>query len=291
MKNIIDLSHPIRSDMPCTFSLVDSRPVISFTEGDSHGMLFITSRIDNLHSNLCTHIDFPGHISEISKSFFSSIGEYPISRFVGKALILDFSFKLDCIKKCFNEEGLFTISPNNTEEVYSFLNSLEKLEISKEELENKISMANLNKEENIIGIIFKFNLGKYWKYKKYESWEYIYFFNGYLSEEAGRYLAGLNLSFVGVDCFQLENPIANYKGDELILIKSDNCRSLVERKVESFAKFTNHSVLLGNDILIYENLNIPLDLSDRVVSFFGAPLNFQIKGLNDNALVRPYVII
>ena len=75
MKTIIDISHPIRSSDPCSFGTSENIPEISYEEGESHGTFFITSRIDNLHSNTCTHIDFPGHLFGLAETFAKSIGK------------------------------------------------------------------------------------------------------------------------------------------------------------------------------------------------------------------------
>src|SRR5689334_16473214 len=94
---LVDLSYPITNRAPCTFATADKVPTVTFEEGDSHGLFFVTSRIDNLYSNAGTQIDLPAHLSGVSSTstkarpLSPTVGDYPIDRFVGQVAVLDFS--------------------------------------------------------------------------------------------------------------------------------------------------------------------------------------------------------
>jgi kynurenine formamidase len=99
------------------------------------------------------------------------------------------------------------------------------------------------------------------------------------------------LSFVGVDSFQLEDPIINFNGLELPLALNQSARQFVKERLGSIERFSNHLALLGHDILIYENLRLPPEIRNRLINFHGVPLNMRLEGMNDNALVRPYCTV
>src|ERR1035438_4519807 len=110
MKQVIDISHPILKSPSCSFAAVDTIPKLSFEEGESHGVTFVTSRVDNLHSNTCTHIDFPGHLATLGRKFPKSIGMYPIERFIGQVFIADFCDKLKPLASYFDKVGKLSVS-------------------------------------------------------------------------------------------------------------------------------------------------------------------------------------
>lgn len=288
MKRIIDVSHPIRDADPCSFGTSDNRPSISYEEGESHGVFFITSRVDNLHSNTCTHIDFPGHLSGMAEKFGDSIGKYPVERFVGSVAVLDFSAKIDSIRPFFDDSGVLAIKPGDAETLSKFLHALDELRITGNELQQALTRCGASSA--LKGILFYTGLSSLWQYKKFESWQYLYFYNPYLSSDACEFILAQNYSFVGIDSFQLEHPIINFRGDELPVVTDRQGREFIAARLSDInMKFSNHLALLGNDILIYENLKLPTECRDRIVDFSGVPLNFQIAGLNDNGLTRPYI--
>jgi kynurenine formamidase len=284
---LYDLSHAITTEESCSFSTIDRRPKIFYEEGESQGLRFISSVCDNLHSNTGTHVVAPGYVPGYRKKYSPSIGSYPIDRFIGSVLVVDCSRKLSAIDKFFDESGKIVIKPTDGKLFIDFLCSISHMEITASEIEEVAECCNCNLN-SITGILFYSGLSSFWKYRKFESWEYLYFFSPYLSLEASELIIKHNFSFVGIDALQLENPISNFCGDELPLVLNDECRNYVHDKLQDFKIANNHTILLGNDILIYENLNIPLELINRIVNFSGVPLNFQIEGLNDNSLVRPY---
>ena len=287
MNQIFDLSHPITDQPPCTFRTADATPWVRFSEGESHGVFFITSRVDNLYSNICTHIDFPGHLSEFGNKFRKSIGAYPLDRFVGDVAVLDFSGKLAALRLHFNPSGEFIVDPHDKETMLSFLTSLDDLEITASDLREALQQADASLD-SIKGILIYSGLSKFWRYEIVESWSYIYFFNPFFSEEACQLIIDNGLSFVGIDSLQVEHPIIDFAGDELPVVMHQECRDYIAQKLQSLKGAMNHRMFLGNDVLIYENMQIPKELAGHTVWFSGTPLNLQLRGLDDNALARPY---
>jgi kynurenine formamidase len=287
---IYDLSQAITNEDSCSFTIIDRRPSISYEEGESHGFNFITSCVSNLHSNIATHLDFPGFIPGLRKKFLPSIGEYSVDRFVGRVVVLDFSEKVEVIRHFFDETGKIKIDPKDGKSFMEFLILMSHLEISAIEIEKAMERINCD-FTYIKGILIYSGLSSLWQYKKFESWEYLYFFNPYLSQDANEIIIRNNLSFIGIDALQIENPISNFGGDELPLVLNKKCRDYVYEKLRCLKTINNHTALLSNDILIYENLNIASEIVSKEVGFSGVPLNFQIEGLNDNALVRPYAFV
>lgn len=282
---VFDLSHPIRNEPPCTFTSVDKVPTVYFEEGDSHGEVFITSRIDNLFSNLCTHIDFPGHIPNRTGPSLKLVGEYPIERFVGSVAVLDVRHRMEPVLRFFREDGDLSVDLSSEREVRQLVESLETLAIGRDEVE--ASLAGVSDPR---GIVLLSGLSKYWAYGVFDSWRYAYFYNAYFTSEACEYIVEMGLSFVGVDAFQLEHPIINFNGDEQLFASAPRLREDIRSQLRAIDSFRNHDVLLGSDVLIYENLNIPDALAGVVCDWFGAPMNLHLSDLNDNAICRPIAL-
>jgi kynurenine formamidase len=130
---LYDLSHPITSEGSCTFARTDARPAATFQEGDSHGYFFIASALHNLGSNLCTHIDFPGHtLGGAVKP--KLVGEYSIEHFAGNVAILDFRDKMEAVRAFFSDDGKITSQLSDERSWEEFIDSLQELEISLHEL-------------------------------------------------------------------------------------------------------------------------------------------------------------
>jgi kynurenine formamidase len=285
---IIDLSHPIIDAPPCSFALADKQPRLTFEEGDSHGTYFVTSSIDHLPSNLCTHIDFPGHLAHSTREEMQrTVGAYDLGRFVGDVVVLDFRHKLSSIATYFDEDGMLTIPSSDGDTMLSFLQALDTLCITDSELIDAVKAASATLSE-LTGVLFVSGASAVWQYHVFDSWAYRYFYNPFLSEAACAVLTAADISFVGIDAFQLEHPLINFRGDELPIVLHPSCREYVANRLQG-TTFINHTALLGNDVLMYENLRIPPELCGRVLGFSGAPLNLQFPDLTDNALVRPYV--
>jgi kynurenine formamidase len=141
------------------------------------------------------------------------------------------------------------------------------------------------------GILVYSGVGRYWTYDTFDSWSYAYFYGPFLSREACESVVHGGLSFMGIDAFQLEHPLINFSGDALPLVLSPECREYVNTRLPELSPFPNHQRLLSNDVLIYENLDIPGALGDQTAFFSGVPLNLQLPELTDNALARPYAVL
>jgi kynurenine formamidase len=212
------------------------------------------------------------------------VGEYDVDRFVGNVAILDFRHKMNAVRRYFNDDGIINIDVSDPAPWGSFIDTFKSLEVSLQEL-----MAALNefRLESLKGVLFLCGNAGYWKPGKYLAHQYIYFYNIYLTEEAVRWLAKQEIAFVGIDAFQLEDPIINFRGDEAFVARDPSLRRFLLAKLEAKTLFCNHSTLLSNDIVIYENLNLSESLAGKKGWFSGAPLNLQLPGVNDNGLCRP----
>jgi len=280
---VYDLSHPILDQPPCTFATVDKVPEVMVHRGDSSGEDFLTSVVSNLYQNNGTHIDLPGHLPGAGGDELM-VGEYPPERFVGKVLVLDVSQFLSPIADFFDQAGHLRIDQNDSLQLERFISQLDQMEISREFLEEKLEAVT-----DLKGIALSTGLVNYWRHEVHPSTSYIYFFNPFLSEDACEYLAEISpkLSIVAIDSFQLEHPIINFNGNEQVLAGAQGLREKVHRILDDRKIFRNHYILLGNDILIYENVNLPPWMAGKMLRWMGQPLNFQLPNLSDNALVRP----
>lgn len=285
---IFDLSRAVTGEPPCSFTPMDRHPALSFKEGGSHGIHFLTSEIAHLASNLCTHIDFPGHLASLPGPH-RQVGAYELERFVGDVAVLDFTAKLDAVDPYFDSHGHLTISPRQSGEMLSFLRALDDLEVRLDDLQDALARADATLDE-LSGLLFYSGVGRHWTYNTFDSWSYAYFYSPFMSSEACDAVVDAGLSFVGIDAFQLEHPLINFSGDALPLVLSPECRDYVSDKLSELSPFPNHQKLLSSDVLIYENLDIPPSLGDRTVQFSGVPLNLQLPELTDNALARPYAV-
>jgi kynurenine formamidase len=218
------------------------------------------------------------------------VGDYPLDRFVGNVAIIDISDRLRPIKRFFDEHGALTVKPVDKSRVLEFLSALDFISVSDDDITTRLDRLGVGFDK-LRGLLFYTGLCDYWRYRKFQSWDYIYFFGPYLTADACRLLCESGLSFVGIDTFQLEHPIINFNGDELLVVLNNEGRKFIDAKSTMIDAFSNHRALLSNDILIYENLSIPKQVVSRVLPFSGVPLHFQIPGLDDNALVRPYVVL
>ncbi|WP_163512190.1 cyclase family protein [Fodinicola acaciae] len=295
---LYDLSHPVNDVGPCTFATNDKRPRVSFEEGDSHGHLFITSRIDNLYSNTATHVDLPGHLVESARFGWPTVGQIPIDRFIGPCAILDFSHRCEALQDWFTDEGVFR--RGRLERFDEFLALGRGLGVSRLELEGALKSVDAVIPD-LKGVLLYSGLSRFWTNGVFESWEHAYFYAPFLMSDAIEFLIGeaSALTFVGIDAFQLEDPISNLRGDELPLISNElsvieakrGVRTMVKAAVAHWRERSVHQQLFEASVVIYENLNVPAALANKCGTFSGPPLNLQLESLNDNALVRPYFVV
>lgn len=293
MATLHDLSHPIRCQPVCTFSPTDQVPRVTFEEGDSHGISFITSRLDNLRSNVGTHLDLPGHLLDTARAAWPTVGQMPLQRFVGPCAVLDFSSKTEAIRDWFGPDGRF--DRTRLPEFEQFMEAWQSLRITRTELDRASEEAGVALMD-LAGVVLFTGLSPYWATGGHESWEHAYFYAPFLDESAAWHIVDCGHTFVGVDAFQLENPLANLRGDELPVVVCDptvggrGLRRHIREAVAAWSKRSVHHQLLSAGVVIYENLRVGPELINRHGWFSGPPLNLQLPGLNDNALARPYLI-
>lgn len=286
---MLDLSRVITDEPPCSFASADRPPTASFTEGDAHGLFFVTSRLDAA-STLGTHISFPGRLSRAGENHHRMIGEYPLDRFVGPALVVDVSDRLAELEPFFDPSGFLAIDVHDADAVMTLLESLDTAAITADDLARRAAAAGVTLN-SVRGLLLRSGGAAYWRQESLESWQHLYFFNPFLSEDACDLITGSGVSFVGIDAFQLEHPIVNFRADEMPVVLHQECREYVADKTADIATFSNHELLLTEDVLVYENLVLPAELAGRVEKFAGVPLNFQLPGVTDHALARPYVVL
>jgi kynurenine formamidase len=282
---ILDLSHPVRSSATCSFEIIDTVPKISFQEGVSHGGGMISARIDNLVMDSYTHLVFPGSRPQPRESG-RTVGEYPLESFVGPAVVLDVSDKAARLDRFFTAEGRLALDPRDEAAGLAFLQALDGLAVTREEVAAGLERAGVDPSE-VRGVLFHSGLARHWIYQKLQVWEHRYFFSPFLEAEACRHLAAAGVSFVGIDSLQIDSPWLNMTGQEIPFVLNPGCRRLIaERRAASWPGAL--SALLERDVVVYLNLNLPELLAGRVVEFAGPPLNLQIEGATTSSVVRPF---
>lgn len=215
---------------------------------------------------------------------------YAVDRFVGTVAVLDVSTKVSKLDTYFDKLGQLAVDVRDERAILNFLGCLSSLAINRDELKECLRLCG-RPLTAVVGVLFYTGRSVLWRYNKFESWQYAYFFSPYLTHDACQHLVEARLSFVGVDSFQLEDPIINFNGLELPLALNQSARQFVKERLGSIERFSNHLALLGHDILIYENLRLPPEIRNRLINFHGVPLNMRLEGMNDNALVRPYCTV
>lgn len=287
-RQFLELSHSVTGDTPCTCQDIDIAPQVSFQEGDTRGRFSIAARVDNLVLNAGTHIVFPGHLPaflRLPTTQVSSKKEYPLGRFIGPVLVIDMSYKIKSIRHYFDDKGKFCIPYHDERQCLEFLLSLDKLEITLQEVCQRLAEMNIQLKE-VRGIVFYTGLSAFWAYAKYEAWEYLYFFSPFLQKELCSFLIENNLSFVGIDSFQLEYPVIHLCGQEEPFVLNPACRDYILEKLGTFESVSNHRTLLKGDVLIYQNLRLPASISNETIDFFGAPWNLHLSESVDTLPVR-----
>jgi kynurenine formamidase len=290
-----DLSWPLTSETPCTFSSSDKVPIATFEEGDSRSLFFVTSRIDNLYSNAGTQVDMPAHLPSSRQRIESdvrprkaTVGEYPIERFVGDVAVLDFSAKMLPLEPWFDDDGVFV--RDRFADFGVFAEQLDGLEISVSEFDRALTDLQCNLDD-LNGVLIYSDTSRFWVEKIYESWEYRYFYSPYFSTDLAKFLVDSRLSFVGIDSFQIEHPASNFRGDELPVMVNSEARQLLREINDGRKGHTNHDYLLGGGLMIYESLRLSTEVTGTRGYFSGPPLNLRLAGLDDGAMTRPYLIV
>lgn len=294
MQKLFDLSHPILEKSPCSFRVDSNSPKFLFVQDDANGCFYINMQVDNLTMNYGTHITFSGALLRnqivMDKAYYKkTITDYNIEDFVGKVLIIDMSQKIKKMFNYFDKSGHFNIELTDINACYNFLKSIDELKITFKDFKCSVSANNLSLSEEIKGILFYTGLSKFWKYEKFESWEYIYFLGLDLTDDLSDFFIKQKLKFVGIDSFQLGNPIINFSSQEKAFVLSSKCQEFIKSKNNSLKHLGTREKLLANQVYIYENLNIPKELINSKMEFFGVPMNIGITDFNCCSIVRPFV--
>jgi kynurenine formamidase len=282
-----DLSHPITPEGSCRFAYENNAPNATFQEGESNGLNFVTSVLSPLASNVGTHMDLAGHIYPPCENA-PLVGEIPIDRFMGKAPVLDCRLKMKRLGAFFNASGMLKEELTDSAVFTGFVNCFQSLAISLRELVDMVGAKFAEQTgDPIKGVIFLCGNARYWKPGRHLAHQYRYFFNVFLEDDAARWLADQGISFVGIDSFQLEDPIINFRGDEAFVVGDARLRQFLLAKLNGKPLYSNHRTFLNSQIAIYENLNLAEELAGCTGEFVGPPLNIRLPGVNDNALCRP----
>lgn len=283
----IDLSHAITENM-CSFRTDNLSPEISYLEDDANGLLYINSQINNFSMNTGTHITFPGSNPRNQQKNSLNTHQVSIDTFIGSVIILDFSNKLNLLKNYYNSEGRFQADLYNQDLIFKYLTDLETLTISIDDYDQALTKFTLTTTP-VKGIIFYTGLSKAWIYKKFESWELIYFLGLDISRSLCARLIKEGIQFVGIDSFQIGNPIINYTGQEKPFTTSLKCQKYIRDKLKELQIDNNRDYLLNNKIFLYESLNVPETIVNQTVKFFGVPLKFDSTQLDNCCTVRPFI--
>ena len=285
---IIDLSYEIRSDPSCGFVNPAETVIVEQRMGESVGVAFLTSVFKNLPTNYGTHIDFPGHLTDL-KDMAHAVSGYPIDKFVVEAVVVDVS---DCLNhEVFdllgqNQDHLLPADAfgNGTEGVLKLFNHIKQMEISK-------SMFLSKCKESLQGkaVIFYTGLAHKWKYSIQSSWRYAYFLNPFLSPDLAQHFVDSDVALIGSDCLQLESPFFNVDPDN-DFPNSPIVKKQCEELVAEYSKTLIHRILLKNGIPIVENLRNVQELLPGPILFVAAPLKFG-KIVTDNSPARAFALV
>lgn len=286
---LVDLSHPILDQPTCALDWTDRAPQLSFQQGNAGGGMTITARLDNLAMDYGTHLSLPGS-NPASAHGGVIVGEIPLERCQGHVLVVDVTTKLATIAEYFHPDGRFAVDPRDQQRCLAFLQRLDEIEITDQDIGVALRQAGATLAE-LHGLLFLSGLSRFWAQHLFQRWEYLYYFNPFLSSRLCRHLVDSGVGFLGIDGLQLEHPAANLSGQELPFVLHSSCRRHLEAKRRSFRHFSVTSYLLAQGLLLYHNLNIPVALAGQPVQFFGVPLNLRIPGAVTGSVVRPFVLL
>lgn len=288
---IIDLTHEINNDPPCTLLPLAYNIVHAQEDtGESVGVTFRTTRLNNLHLNHGTHIDFPGHVRDIKTT--KKVGDYTIDKFIAETIVIDVSEKIDGIKCFFHmhgpDQGHLDASKFGTGD--DFINKLLKLfsglEIKMDEFKALIGQNELSGK----GLILYTGLSKYWQKKIFNGWQYLYFVNPYFSDDVIDIIVESGVRFIGIDALQIENPIINLSGKEFELVATAGLSNLIKSKLENISINLAHRKLLQNEILIIENMTNVNKIVGRKTILVAAPPRFSLSSCTDNSIARVFAM-
>jgi kynurenine formamidase/class 3 adenylate cyclase len=290
---VIDLSHELRLENPCSYTSSTSNVIgIEQLSGQSLGIPFLTTKLKNIYMNYGTHIDFPGHIINNEFPANKKISEYDLIKFINEALVIDVRDKLASINPFIGRDGYISWDrvgnmKKLNDKLFSMIDDMEiSLSFFKETIEHqKIEDKDLKGKS----ILFYTGLDKYWKYGQYEPWQYSYFFNPYISKELAEFLVKKRISLIGIDALQIENPLVNLGDREPFFMASNNYKKILKEKLEEIKINFIHKIFLGNDVVIAENLMNLDKLVNKKVLFAIAPL--KLNFCTDNSISRAFAMV
>jgi kynurenine formamidase len=197
----------------------------------------------------------------------------------GPCAILDFEAKRHAIADWFDDEGLFRI--DQFDKFDAFFAQLRLLEISWDHIGSQLrnTKASQRADGALRGLlIFSDSVHLRPLARGHPRWAHAYYYSPYLGVDAARQIAAAGFSFVGTDGFQVEDPLANFTGDEAPFRHA--ARSPIEAKaalpvlaecvLAAWRKTPIRRELLQAGVAVYENVNIPLELAGHVGKFLSS---------------------
>jgi kynurenine formamidase len=277
---IIDLSHELVMNRSCCYSTNPDNTIHpGHYTGQSRGVTFLTTRLDNFYLNYGTHIDFPGHLIGEGKN--RSIGSYELTRFISEAIIVDVRDKLKGINQLIDAKERIKWG-NEKDGKNNLISIIDNMEISLSYFRGKVTQDLRGKS-----VIFCTGLDRYWKYGVCAPWDYPYFFNPYPSPELAEFLAQSGVSLIGIDALQIESPLINFEEPPSFL--SSKHKKDFKKKLVEIEKNFAHRIFLDRDVCIAENLTQVTKIIGERVLFVIAPL--KLGFVTDNSISRAFALI
>jgi kynurenine formamidase len=282
---IVDLSHGITNELPCTFNSQDYKPItVDVRLGQGNGINFHTTMIDNFYMNHSTHIDFPKHLEEISAG--QAVGEYNLQKFVCEVVVFDATNIAEAFRNTLKEHIKNNLLCTKEKDEYFkiLFDAIEKLKITKDMFVNQLGDRIENKS-----VIIYTGLDKYWTFGAKTAWEYMYFFNPYIGEDLADFFVEKEISLLGIDALQIENPIINFDKDCPYLTSS--AKTYIEEKLEYVRNHFIHKILLSKEIMLIENMTNVGKLVGKKSLLIAAPIKIVLKTCADNSITRAFAIV
>jgi len=285
---IVDLTHDIDMRLPCTFTSQNLDPMLAqVIRGQSIGLNFHTTCLDNFYMNYGTHIDFPMHLEDLKEAHKKSIGRYELEKFVAETVVIDVRDKVESFIK---EIG--GVCKNNsicllpTDEFFDkFFVAMNKLALTKSEFCDRV-------KEDIAGkaVVLYTELSKYWVLSSKNAWDYLYFFNPYITFDLAEYFVEKKVKLVGIDALQIENPIVNFD-ESCTATLTEKAKVEINKRLTDVKTNYAHRILLSNKIMLLENMtNVGLIVNKKSL-LVAPPLKIVCNNCGDNSVVRAFAIV
>lgn len=255
------------------------------SSGNRMGINFKVSKITSLRLNHGTHMDFPGHIAGISvdRDKVKQLAEYPLSNFIMEAIVFDATTKRKAFKDrlrsmgCISNDHLFV---RNDETFFEeLLSAMKTLEIGLDEFKPYIGSGGLKGKAVLLhtGLCTHYNN---FLLSDTPSMS-LYCFAPYVSCELAAFLKDSGIRILGIDSYQIENPIINFK-ENIYPFLDERIEDEIARMQEDCV----HQVFLRDGIFILENLRNLKQLRNKNVLLCCPPLNFKFNDCDDNSITR-----